>query len=223
MQIGHKINRFALKIMRGTFLLLMKMQRSFGEKAKSVQSSDRGMHHICIRPDNFWARDSAASSRRITTQHFHYYYLMKTSINWSKIKRDQIFGEQRECLNILNYILILFSVIALIVAVQFAVVVDSMGLCFGGYPACCQGGKNTCGPFCASCSRWAQPENICHRLSSIVRLERDYPTLPPCPSLDHSFQWICVLSGLESSSWTWWCLIRWASGAAPPTCSGIEQ
>jgi len=44
-------------------------------------------------------------------------------------------------------------VIALIVAMQLAVMVDSMGLCFGGYPACCQGGKNTCGPFCASCSR----------------------------------------------------------------------
>merc|ERR1712066_838880 len=44
-------------------------------------------------------------------------------------------------------------VIALIVAVQFASLVDGMGLCFGGYPACCQGGKNTCGPFCASCSR----------------------------------------------------------------------
>jgi len=28
-----------------------------------------------------------------------------------------------------------------------------MGICFGGYPACCSGGKNTCGPFCASCRR----------------------------------------------------------------------
>merc|ERR1712203_1013096 len=44
-------------------------------------------------------------------------------------------------------------VFLLIVAVQLASLVDGMGLCFGGYPACCQGGKNTCGPFCASCSR----------------------------------------------------------------------
>ena len=29
---------------------------------------------------------------------------------------------------------------------------EGMGLCFGGYPACCNG-KNTCGPFCASCRR----------------------------------------------------------------------
>jgi hypothetical protein len=28
-----------------------------------------------------------------------------------------------------------------------------MGLCFGGYPACCNNQKNTCGPFCASCRR----------------------------------------------------------------------
>merc|ERR1719266_3032718 len=44
-------------------------------------------------------------------------------------------------------------VFLLVVAVQLASLVDGMGLCFGGYPACCQGGKNTCGPFCASCSR----------------------------------------------------------------------
>jgi len=48
-------------------------------------------------------------------------------------------------------------VVALIVAVQLACLLDQaegMGLCFGGgYPACCSGGKNTCGPFCASCSR----------------------------------------------------------------------
>jgi hypothetical protein len=31
--------------------------------------------------------------------------------------------------------------------------VSGMGICFGGYPACCANGKNTCGPFCASCSR----------------------------------------------------------------------
>jgi len=30
---------------------------------------------------------------------------------------------------------------------------SGMGLCFGGYPACCRGGRNTCGPFCASCGR----------------------------------------------------------------------
>jgi len=30
---------------------------------------------------------------------------------------------------------------------------EGMGLCFGGYPACCSKGRNTCGPFCASCSR----------------------------------------------------------------------
>merc|ERR1711922_90988 len=30
---------------------------------------------------------------------------------------------------------------------------EGMGICFGGYPACCSGGKNTCGPFCASCRR----------------------------------------------------------------------
>merc|ERR1711936_1422022 len=44
-------------------------------------------------------------------------------------------------------------VLLLVVAIQLASLVDGMGLCFGGYPACCQGGKNTCGPFCASCSR----------------------------------------------------------------------
>jgi len=44
-------------------------------------------------------------------------------------------------------------VFALIVAIQMTEFVNGMGLCFGGYPACCQGGKNTCGPFCASCSR----------------------------------------------------------------------
>lgn len=31
--------------------------------------------------------------------------------------------------------------------------VRSMGICFGGYPECCADGKNSCGPFCASCSR----------------------------------------------------------------------
>ena len=47
--------------------------------------------------------------------------------------------------NILK-ILILFSMV--IGAIQ------GMGLCFGGgYPKCCQNGKNNCGPFCASCSR----------------------------------------------------------------------
>ena len=45
------------------------------------------------------------------------------------------------------------AVFLLVVAIQLATLVDGMGLCFGGYPACCQGGKNTCGPFCASCSR----------------------------------------------------------------------
>jgi len=48
-------------------------------------------------------------------------------------------------------------VVALVVAIQLACLLDQaegMGLCFGGgYPACCSGGKNTCGPFCASCSR----------------------------------------------------------------------
>jgi len=48
-------------------------------------------------------------------------------------------------------------VVALVVAVQLACLLDQvegMGLCFGGgYPACCSNGKNTCGPFCASCSR----------------------------------------------------------------------
>merc|ERR1712203_871441 len=44
-------------------------------------------------------------------------------------------------------------VFLLVVAIQLASLVDGMGLCFGGYPACCQGGQNTCGPFCASCSR----------------------------------------------------------------------
>ena len=47
----------------------------------------------------------------------------------------------------------IFLVFALIVAIQMTEFVNGMGLCFGGYPACCQGGKNTCGPFCASCSR----------------------------------------------------------------------
>jgi len=45
----------------------------------------------------------------------------------------------------------------LLVSIQLALYVDQaegMGICFGGgYPACCQGGKNTCGPLCASCSR----------------------------------------------------------------------
>jgi len=43
-----------------------------------------------------------------------------------------------------------------LVSLQLALYIDTaegMGLCFGGYPACCQGGKNTCGPFCASCMR----------------------------------------------------------------------
>merc|ERR1711944_266546 len=44
-------------------------------------------------------------------------------------------------------------VLLLVVAIQLASMVDGMGLCFGGYPACYQGGQNTCGPFCASCSR----------------------------------------------------------------------
>jgi len=49
-------------------------------------------------------------------------------------------------------------VFATVVSVCLVVVLmpaptQGMGLCFGGYPACCQGGKNTCGPFCASCSR----------------------------------------------------------------------
>jgi len=45
--------------------------------------------------------------------------------------------------------------VALIVALQLASYyeVEGMGLCFGGYPACCSGGKNICGPFCASCKR----------------------------------------------------------------------
>ena len=64
--------------------------------------------------------------------------------------------------NILYRLLKIFfvAVIALIVAVQFASLVDGMGLCFGGYPACCQGGKNTCGPFCASCSRYLMADEI---------------------------------------------------------------
>merc|ERR1712106_578167 len=48
-------------------------------------------------------------------------------------------------------------VVATLLALQLACLsmdqVEGMGLCFGGYPACCSGGKNTCGPFCASCSR----------------------------------------------------------------------
>jgi len=35
-----------------------------------------------------------------------------------------------------------------------ATAVNAMGICFGGYPACCENGSNTCGPFCASCSRY---------------------------------------------------------------------
>ena len=32
--------------------------------------------------------------------------------------------------------------------------IHGMGICFGGgYPKCCENGKNHCGPFCASCSR----------------------------------------------------------------------
>merc|ERR1711936_468763 len=45
--------------------------------------------------------------------------------------------------------------IALILALQLTSYyeVEGMGICFGGYPACCSGGKNVCGPFCASCRR----------------------------------------------------------------------
>ena len=40
------------------------------------------------------------------------------------------------------------------VLLMFVCVTQGMGLCFGGgYPKCCQNGKNNCGPFCASCSR----------------------------------------------------------------------
>lgn len=43
--------------------------------------------------------------------------------------------------------------IALVLLLAVATV-QSMGLCFGGgYPKCCENGKNHCGPFCASCSR----------------------------------------------------------------------
>ena len=44
-------------------------------------------------------------------------------------------------------------VILAFLTVQLATFVSGMGLCFGGYPQCCANGKNTCGPFCASCSR----------------------------------------------------------------------
>ena len=40
------------------------------------------------------------------------------------------------------------------VLLMFVCVIQGMGICFGGgYPKCCQNGKNNCGPFCASCSR----------------------------------------------------------------------
>ena len=46
---------------------------------------------------------------------------------------------------------LLFTLVTLVSLAQYA---SSMGLCFGGgYPKCCQNGKNNCGPFCASCSR----------------------------------------------------------------------
>ena len=42
----------------------------------------------------------------------------------------------------------------LAVLAMVIVMVNGMGLCFGGgYPKCCENGKNSCGPFCASCSR----------------------------------------------------------------------
>jgi len=41
-----------------------------------------------------------------------------------------------------------------VVLFMFIGTIHGMGLCFGGgYPKCCQNGKNSCGPFCASCSR----------------------------------------------------------------------
>ena len=44
-------------------------------------------------------------------------------------------------------------VICTLVTFFLVLEIESMGICFGGYPACCANGKNTCGPFCASCSR----------------------------------------------------------------------
>lgn len=44
-------------------------------------------------------------------------------------------------------------VICTLVTLFMVLEIESMGICFGGYPACCANGKNTCGPFCASCSR----------------------------------------------------------------------
>ena len=40
------------------------------------------------------------------------------------------------------------------VVLMLVCAIEGMGICFGGgYPKCCQNGKNNCGPFCASCSR----------------------------------------------------------------------
>ena len=52
----------------------------------------------------------------------------------------------------------------LAVLAMVIVMVNRMGLCFGGgYPKCCANGRNGCGPFCASCSRVAdllRPKNM---------------------------------------------------------------
>ena len=51
----------------------------------------------------------------------------------------------------ISFILALSLVLVLALALDAA---DGAGICFGGgYPACCANGKNSCGPFCASCAR----------------------------------------------------------------------
>ena len=66
--------------------------------------------------------------------------------------------------------LLLFAFFALILA---ATSVRAMGICFGGYPACCENGTNTCGPFCASC----------HRVSEFVKMMRMFRSMMGSPSV----------------------------------------
>ena len=63
------------------------------------------------------------------------------------------------CLKLFNDAILLQIKMAVAFRIAFVllmciVAIQGMGICFGGgYPKCCQNGKNNCGPFCASCSR----------------------------------------------------------------------
>ena len=55
----------------------------------------------------------------------------------------------RSKMKMMSKLLMIFCTLLLLVVLS-----NAAGICFGGgYPKCCENGKNSCGPLCASCSR----------------------------------------------------------------------